>query len=200
MLFSNALTVLASLVSLSQAFEMSFPNSNGGYWVTNYTNTLNWKANSSDASFFSVQLLNSNNSQLNGNFQVGNALTTENGTAQIFIDQIPSGTYTLLFVNSSNYELDRPQVYYTSSSFEIKPNGTQPAEVTANTNADPSSSSTTTPNGPTQTLSSVSNSQTGRPNNGNNSNGAVGSNKGAAVALAGTVASVVLGLGVGLLA
>lgn len=89
-------------------------------------------------------------------------------------------------------------MYYTSSPFEIKPNGTQPAEVTANTNADPSSSSTTTPNGPTETLSSVSNSQTSRPNN--SSNGGVGSNKGAAVALAGTLASVMLGLGVGLLA
>lgn len=31
----------------------------------------------------------------------------QNGTAQIFIDRIPSGTYSLLFVNSSNYELDR---------------------------------------------------------------------------------------------
>lgn len=31
----------------------------------------------------------------------------QNGSAQIFIDRIPSGTYSLLFVNSSNYELDR---------------------------------------------------------------------------------------------
>ncbi|SOV09679.1 uncharacterized protein UDID_19283 [Ustilago sp. UG-2017a] len=36
--------------------------------------------------------------------------------------------------NSSNYELGRTQVYYTSSSFEVRPNGTQPAQVTANTN------------------------------------------------------------------
>ncbi|SPC64871.1 uncharacterized protein UHOD_12290 [Ustilago sp. UG-2017b] len=37
--------------------------------------------------------------------------------------------------NSSNYELGRTQVYYISSSFEVRPNGTQPAQVTANTNA-----------------------------------------------------------------
>lgn len=40
MQFATAFTVLASLVGLSQAFEITFPNNNGGYWVTNYTNTL----------------------------------------------------------------------------------------------------------------------------------------------------------------
>lgn len=33
MLIPNAIAALASLVGLSQAFEISFPNSNGGYWV-----------------------------------------------------------------------------------------------------------------------------------------------------------------------
>ncbi|SAM85680.1 uncharacterized protein UBRO_20924 [Ustilago bromivora] len=132
------------------------PNNNGGYWVTNYTNTLNWKANSSDPALFSVQLLNSNRSQLNGNFQIGNALNTANGSTQIFIDCIPSGTYTMLFVNSSNYELGCTQVYYTSSLFEVRPNGTQPAQVTANTNADPNSLMTQAATGPASaTLSSA---------------------------------------------
>lgn len=155
-----------------------------------------YAANSSDPSYFSVQLLNANNSQLNGNFQVGNALVTQNGTAQIFIDRIPSGTYTLLFVNSSNYELDHPQVYYTSSSFEIKPNGTQPASVTANTNADPSSSSTTAATGSaTATLATASATGTNRA-----SNDALGMTKGSPVAVVGSVASVVFVLGLGLLA
>lgn len=157
-------------------------------------------ANSSDPSYFSVQLLNANNSKLNGNFQIGNALLTANGTAQVFIDRIPSGTYSLLFVNSSNYELDHPQVYYTSSSFEVKPNGTEPAPVTANTNADPSSSSTTAATGSASaTLSSASSTGTGRANN-SKSNSATGMGTGGAVAVAASVASVVFGLGVGLLA
>ncbi|SAM82284.1 uncharacterized protein UBRO_20658 [Ustilago bromivora] len=80
---------------------------------TNYTNTLNWKANSSDPALSSVQLLNSNSSKLNSNFQIGNALNTANGSTQIFIDCIPSGTNTMLFVSSRNYELGRTQVYYT---------------------------------------------------------------------------------------
>ncbi|KAJ1029776.1 hypothetical protein NDA13_003018 [Ustilago tritici] len=190
-----ALTLLVSLVGLSQAFEMTFPNNNGGYWVTNYTNTL--VANSSDPALFSVQLLNLNESQLNGNFQIGNALNTANGSAQIFIDRIPSGTYTVLFVNSSNYELDHAQVYYTSSSFEVRPNGTQPAQVTANTNADPNSSATQAATGSANatTLSSA----TGRPSR-PGSNGAMGMVQGSTAAIVGSVASVVLGLGIALLA
>ncbi|GAC96417.1 hesp-379 protein [Pseudozyma hubeiensis SY62] len=153
-------------------------------------------ANSSDPSFFSVQLLNSNNSQLNGNFQIGNALLTTNGSAQIFIDQIPAGNYKLLFVNSSNYQLDHPQVYYTSDSFDVKPNGTQPAQVTANTDANPTNSATTAATGSASaTLSSVSSTGTGSRGN---SNGASAMGNAGVVALCGSIASVVLGLGVGL--
>ncbi|EPQ26609.1 uncharacterized protein PFL1_05930 [Pseudozyma flocculosa PF-1] len=191
---------LASAFAAVQAFEVSFPNDNGGYWVTNYTNTLNWKANSSDASFFSVQLLNSNNSQLNGNFQIGNALTTANGSSQIFIDQIPTGTYKLLFVNSSNYELDRPQVYFESTSFEIKPNGTTPAQVTANTNADPNSQADKPATGSASaTLSSASNTASAKPSS-NNSNGASSTGGGMAAAVYGTLLAASLGLGLGLVA
>lgn len=154
-------------------------------------------ANSSDPSFFSVQLLNSNNSQLNGNFQIGNALLTTNGSAQIFIDQIPAGTYKLLFVNSSNYQLDRPQVYYTSGSFDIKPNGTQPAPVTANTDANPTNSATTAATGSASaTLTSVESTGTGSRGNSNSASGML--NIGS-MAVLGSAASVVLGLGVGLL-
>lgn len=39
MQITNVVAVLASLVSLSHAFEISFPNSNGGYWVVR----LRWK-------------------------------------------------------------------------------------------------------------------------------------------------------------
>ncbi|SYW81925.1 uncharacterized protein UHO2_00417 [Ustilago hordei] len=42
-------------------------------------------------------------------------------------------------LNSSNFELGRAQVYYTSSLFEVRLNGTQPAQVTANTNTGPTS-------------------------------------------------------------
>lgn len=38
MQITTAFTVLASLVSLSQAFEITFPNSNGGYWVVSEEN------------------------------------------------------------------------------------------------------------------------------------------------------------------
>lgn len=85
-----------------------------------------------------------------------------------------------------------------SSSFEVKPNGTQPAEVTANTNADPNSSATMAATGSaTATLASTTSTGTSRPSGGA-SNGAT-TNMGAA-AMVGTAASVVLGVGFGLLA
>ncbi|KAN0063412.1 hypothetical protein ACQY0O_004578 [Thecaphora frezii] len=193
-------TALASALAAVKGFEVSFPNSNGGYWVTNYTNTLNWKANSSDPTYFSVQLLNSNNSQLNGNFQIGNALNTVNGSAQIFIDRIPSGSYTLLFVNSSNYELDHPQVYYASSTFEIKPNGTTPAEVTANTNADPSSTASKSATGSASaTLVSATASSTAGSHSKANSASSVGVPGGFA-AVCGTLVTLSLGLSLSLVA
>ncbi|PWN51930.1 hypothetical protein IE53DRAFT_385674 [Violaceomyces palustris] len=158
-------------------------------------NTLNWKANSTDPSYFSVQLLNSNNSQLNGNFQIGNALSTANGTAQIYIDRIPTGTYSILFVNSSNYQLDRPEVYYTSSSFEVKPNGTEPAQVTPNTNADPSSSSSgSSPSGSSSSASSSSSAQASATPSSQNSNSAFSTE-----ASLGAAALGAIGLGLSLL-
>lgn len=85
-----------------------------------------------------------------------------------------------------------------SNSFEIRPNGTTPAQVTANTNADPSNSATQAATGSaTATLSSAS--STGTTHN-SNTNGAMGVVKGSTAAVVGSLASVVLGVGVGLLA
>lgn len=90
-------TFFSALVA--NAFTVSSPSSDS-FWVSNHTNVLNWKANSTDADHFSVQLLNANQSSLNGNFQIANALNTVNGTAVIQLDAIPEGQYTLLLVNS----------------------------------------------------------------------------------------------------
>lgn len=63
----------------------------------------------------------------------------------------------------SNYELDHPQVYYTSTAFEIKANGTQPANVQANTNATPDDNSATQTSAgasPDATLSASGNEET----------------------------------------
>lgn len=99
-LVATAAATAITFVVSTTAFIVSSPSSDD-YWVSNHTNTLNWKANATtDAEYFSVQLLNANQSSLIGNFQVGNALTTANGTAQIALDAIPAGQYTLLLVNS----------------------------------------------------------------------------------------------------
>lgn len=63
----------------------------------------------------------------------------------------------------SNYELDHPQVYYTTSAFEIKANGTEPAKVQANTNAaadDDTATQTSAGASPAATLSASGNEET----------------------------------------
>ncbi|UZJ52379.1 hypothetical protein CBS101457_001699 [Exobasidium rhododendri] len=125
------------------AFGLLYPSTDT-YWVTNSTNQLHWSHTPEDPSYFSVELLNSNSSSLAGNFQIGNALTTENGTAKIPLDLIPTGKYTLLFVNSSNYALDHPQVYFTSQVFDIKPSGTTAAPFTPPTELVSASNKTST--------------------------------------------------------
>ena len=86
-----------------------------------------------------------------------------------------------------------------SGAFEVKPNGTEPPIVTANTNADPnSSSSSVVPGSAAATTSALSSTGTGTVTG--PKNGAMGLNKGAAMAIAGSVVSVFVGFGLGLLA
>ncbi|PWN97462.1 hypothetical protein FA09DRAFT_283834, partial [Tilletiopsis washingtonensis] len=135
--------LLAAAASSAAAFEISFPNSTS-YWVACKENTVNWSANSSDPSIFSVALINSNQTSLRGSYLIGNSLSTANGTAQLRPNCIPEGSYDLLFVNASNYALDNPEVYYRSASFQLRGNETELEQVTPNTGAfnnQPSSSS-----------------------------------------------------------
>lgn len=78
----------------------------------------------------------------------------------------------------------------------MRANGTQPAQVTANTNADPNSSATQVATG---SVNATLSSATGRPSR-PGSNGAMGMVQGSTAAMVASVASLVLGLGIGLLA
>lgn len=138
--------VLAASATATLAFEVSFPKS-GDYWVSCQNNTLNWSANSTDPSIFSVALLavqQGTEVLLNGNYQVANSLPTSTGTAMINPNCLPASDsgYYLAFVNSSQYSLNQPQVYYTSPVFSLKPKGTELQKVEANTSADASSQQT----------------------------------------------------------
>lgn len=145
---SSFIALLAASVATTStlAFEISYPKS-GDYWVSCQNNTLNWAANSTDPSIFSVALLSvsdGTSTLLNGNYQVANSLNTSTGTATISPNCLTAADsgYYLAFVNSSQYSLNEPQVYYTSPVFSLKANGTEAQKVDANTSADPSSQQT----------------------------------------------------------
>ncbi|KAK0541795.1 hypothetical protein OC861_006575 [Tilletia horrida] len=127
-----AVSLLALAASASSAFELTSPSSSG-YWVACENNTLSWTSNSTDASEFSVALIDTSNtpttpSLVNGNYQIANGLQTSAGSAVIELNCISaSSSYQILFVNSSQYELEHPQVYFSGALFEVKPNGTAPA-------------------------------------------------------------------------
>lgn len=103
----------------------------GGYWVACQNNTLKWTYQADDPPIFSVALLNSNQQQLNGNYQIANSLNTTAGEATISLTCIPTGDYQVLFVNASQYSLNNPQVYKEGSTFTVSPNGTAPATATS---------------------------------------------------------------------
>ncbi|KDN42063.1 hypothetical protein K437DRAFT_269483 [Tilletiaria anomala UBC 951] len=134
-LFSGAGTGAAAAALLlfartSAALEITYPTADSdAYWVACQNNTLRWTSNSSDPSIFSVALLNSNQTQLNGNFQIANSLNTSEREATIFVDCVQPGSYSVLLVNASRYSLNEPQVYTQSAVFELKPNGTTPASA-----------------------------------------------------------------------
>ncbi|KAL9938724.1 hypothetical protein V8E36_002443 [Tilletia maclaganii] len=177
-----ALLALACASTSSSAFEISSPSSDH-YWVACANNTLTWSANSTDASEFSVALIDVSNtpgtpSLVNGNYQIANSLRTDAGSAVIELNCVtPSSSYQLLFVNSSQYELEHPQVFAQFGIFDIKPNGTAPAS---------SSSSGTPTNSGFTTVTTSTAPSTASPSSGSG-------NTGGAFARVGVAASVLFG-------
>jgi hypothetical protein len=135
-----------------------------GYWVACQRQVLRWTSTPEDPSIFSVALLNSDQSFLNGNYQIANSLNTSLGEADMFVNCLAPGTYSVLLVNASQYSLDRPQVFATSSPFQLMPNGTDlsngAAVASSSSSADPTSSSTVGPS--SSATSSHSSSSAGR--------------------------------------
>jgi len=92
---------LATLIASIQAFSITFPTSSD-YWVSCKWNTLKWTFDTNDPEIFSVAIMHSNMSLLNGNCQIANSLSTSNGTANLTTNCLEATDgYYLLFVNSS---------------------------------------------------------------------------------------------------
>ncbi|KAL1746151.1 DRMIP-like protein [Schizophyllum fasciatum] len=119
-----ALLPAAALADISISFPSGDSN---GYWVANHSNTIQWSASSSDPNV-TVIVRNDQNATLNGDYDIAEYVNVASLTYTVTnVTLLPGTGYQVLFVNTSN----TTQEYTRSDTFEIKPNGTTPATVSA---------------------------------------------------------------------
>ena len=143
--------ILSALLAIkfTYAFELTFPvgPSSSSYWVACKENILQWTYNETDPKIFSVALYNVDPKKLNGNYQIANSLQSIAGTAKVRPNCVEAGDgYFVGFVNSSQYALNHPEIYFTSPTFSIKPNSSQVQSPSQSSTSTDSSSSSSTNN------------------------------------------------------
>ncbi|KAJ1020642.1 hypothetical protein NDA16_004035 [Ustilago loliicola] len=142
-LFSIATMALASSATpvAPAAYDVTFPGPTD-YWVACGWNNLTWKSLSpspttpspSSSSVITIMLTNSNKTLLNDGFEIGNALQGSLNTAMVYVPCIaPASGYSLLFVNSTDYDHKENKVLYKSAQFIIKPKGSAPDPASGQT-------------------------------------------------------------------
>lgn len=145
--FSLMLTTILSallLINFTHAFEITFPvgPSSSSYWVACKENILQWTYNETDPKIFSVALFNIDPKKLNGNYQIANSLQSIVRTAKVRPNCVESGDgYFVGFVNSSQYALNHPEIYYSSPTFSIQPNTSQVQTPTSSSQSSTTDSS-----------------------------------------------------------
>ncbi|PWN33105.1 uncharacterized protein FA14DRAFT_181768 [Meira miltonrushii] len=151
-LFSLTLATILSaflLINFTHAFEITFPvgPSSSSYWVACKENILQWTYNETDPKIFSVALFNVDTKKLNGNYQIANSLQTVAGTAKVRPNCVEAGDgYFVGFVNSSQYALNHPEIYYSSPTFSIQPNTSQVQSPTSSSQSSITGSSSSSSN------------------------------------------------------
>ena len=144
-LFSLKLAVIFSaflLFNFTNAFQLTFPigPNSASYWVSCKENILQWTYNETDPKIFSVALFNIDTKKLNGNYQIANSLQSIAGTAKVRPNCVEAGDgYFVGFVNSSQYALNHPEIYYSSPTFSIQPNTSEIQTPTSSSQSNGSS-------------------------------------------------------------
>lgn len=91
------------------SFDITFPDPSN-YWVACGWNNLTWKSLTpqsppSASNVVTIMLTNSNKTLLNDDFEIGNALQGSLNAAMVYVPCIaPASGYSLLFVNSTDYD------------------------------------------------------------------------------------------------
>jgi len=132
------------------------------FWVQFTSNNITWNFANGDPSPVDIQVVNSNNTILNGPFAIARSVETNNGSFTVTnVTLVVATGYTVNFVNSTN----PTQVFAQSQPFSVDAPGTPPATVSssapASTATSPSNSSS---NGTTPGSSGNSTSPSGGKN------------------------------------
>ncbi|SOV05214.1 uncharacterized protein UDID_03285 [Ustilago sp. UG-2017a] len=120
------------------SFDITFPDPSN-YWVACGWNNLTWKSLTpqsppSASNVVTIMLTNSNKTLLNDDFEIGNALQGSLNAAMVYVPCIaPASGYSLLFVNSTDYDHKENKVLYKSPQFVIKPKGSAPDPASGQT-------------------------------------------------------------------
>ncbi|KAF7791556.1 hypothetical protein EIP86_002572 [Pleurotus ostreatoroseus] len=117
-----ALAALALLPASALATITITGPSPSSFWVQNTSNVITWTFTQGDPSPVDILVINSDNTTLNGAFDI----------AQFVDVSIQSVTITnVTLKNGSNYQvefvnpLNASQIYATSQSFSVMPNGSE---------------------------------------------------------------------------
>ncbi|EJF60202.1 hypothetical protein BD309DRAFT_1046369 [Dichomitus squalens] len=152
---SFKLVALALPIAVANAINILGP-SETDFWVQNQTNVITWQFNQGDPSPIDIVVINSNNATLNGAFSIAQFVNISQQTVTVTnVTLRPGDGYLVQFVNTTNHT----DVFANSSTFTVKPPGSQPGP-TAALSSSAASSSATSPSSASGSGSSSSSSST----------------------------------------
>ncbi|CCM04110.1 uncharacterized protein FIBRA_06270 [Fibroporia radiculosa] len=139
-----ALAALALIPAAQAAITILGP-SPSEYWVQYTTNTITWTYASGDPNPINIDVFNTHNTTLNGNFSIASYVNVSQQSFTVTnVTLVTGGDYAIRFISPTNSSM----VYATSQLFSVMAPGTAPAPTTsasssASSTASGSSSSST---------------------------------------------------------
>ncbi|KAI1787388.1 hypothetical protein LXA43DRAFT_712286 [Ganoderma leucocontextum] len=178
---SFKLAALALPIAAANAITILGP-SETNFWVQNQTNTITWQFNQGDPSPITINIVNANNQTLNGAFSIASFVNISLQTVTVTnVTLRPGDGYVVEFVNNTN----PTQIFANSSTFTVKPPGSQAGPTATLSGSAASGSATSSSNSSSSGTSSASATQ-----------GASGANGALTTASTGGVLGIIAACGV----